>query len=299
MSAQTTERLILTKIHGCANDYLFVDCTKRAPLERADEIARIVSDRRRGVGADGLILIYPSRKADFRMEMYNADGGRGEMCGNGIRGLGKYVADRGMVKGDEVTVETDCGIKKLTLFRGRANLVERLTVDMGMPIIEGRKVPVDADGPVIDRKLEVAGRTWIVTCVSMGNPHCVTFDVDPDAMSELDLQVVGKQFENHPFFPARVNTEFIRVDAPDRLRMRVWERGSGETWACGTGACASVVAGVLTKRCDRRATVVLNGGDLDIEYAADGSVRMTGPAEEVFTTTIDVALDAATRARAV
>jgi diaminopimelate epimerase len=161
---------------------------------------------------------------------------------------------------------------------------------MGMPIIEGRKVPVDADGPVIGQPLEVAGRTWGVTCVSMGNPHCVTFDVDPDSMSEMELQVVGKQFESHPFFPARVNTEFIRVDAPDRLRMRVWERGSGETWACGTGACASVVAGVLTKRCDRRATVVLNGGDLDIEYGTDGCVRMTGPAEEVFTTTIDVAL---------
>jgi diaminopimelate epimerase len=294
----TFERLTLTKIHGCANDYLFVDCTKRAPLERAGEVARIVSDRRRGVGADGLIVIYPSRKADFRMEMYNADGGRGEMCGNGIRGFGKYVADRGMVRGDEVTIETDCGTKKLALFRNRAGLVERVTVDMGMPILEGRKIPVDADGTVIDRTLEVAGRKWAVTCVSMGNPHCVTFDVDPDSLSELDLQAVGQQFEGHPFFPARVNTEFIRVDAPDRLRMRVWERGSGETWACGTGACAAVVAGVLTGRCARRATVVLNGGDLEIEYGADQIVRMTGPAEEVFTTTVDVPVDDSVAARA-
>jgi diaminopimelate epimerase len=295
----STERLTLTKIHGCANDYLFVDCTKRPPLERADEIARVVSDRRRGVGADGLILIYPSRRADFRMEMYNADGGRGEMCGNGIRGLGKYVADRKMVRGDEVAVETDCGIKKLALFRNRAGLVERLTVEMGMPVLEGRKIPVDADGTIVDRALEVAGRTWSVTCVSMGNPHCVTFDVDPDSLSGVDFESVGQQFERHPFFPARVNTEFIRVDAPARLRMRVWERGSGETWACGTGACAAVVAGVLTKRCERRATVVLNGGELEIDWGADEIVRMTGPAEEVFTTTIDVPLADGAAARAV
>jgi diaminopimelate epimerase len=295
----TSERLTLTKIHGCANDYLFVDCTKRPPLERPDEIARIVSDRRRGIGADGLILICPSRRADFRMEMYTADGSRGEMCGNGIRGFGKYVADRGMARGEEIAVETDCGIKRLRLFRSRGGTVERVTVEMGMPILEGRKIPVDADGTVIDRPLEVDGRTWRVTCVSMGNPHCVTFDVDPDAMGVLELETIGTKFEHHPFFPARVNTEFIRVDAPDRLRMRVWERGSGETWACGTGACASVVAGVLTRRCARRATVALNGGELEIEYGADEIVRMTGPAEEVFTTTVEVPVGAGAKARAV
>jgi len=292
------ERLTLTKLHGCANDYLFVDCTRRAPLERAGEIARIVSDRRTGIGGDGLILICPSRAADFRMEMYNADGSRGEMCGNGIRSFGKYVADRGYVRGDEVAVETDCGVKRLKLLRGASGLVERVTVDMGAPILEGRKIPVDADGKVIDRELEVGGRRWRVTCVSMGNPHCVTFDADPDA---LDVEKIGPQFERHPFFPARVNTEFIRVDAPDRIRMRVWERGSGETWACGTGACAAVVAGVLTGRCERKTTVVLGGGELEIEYGSDESVRMTGPTVEVFTTTMDVALDgeAAAHARAV
>jgi len=167
---------------------------------------------------------------------------------------------------------------------------------MGVPILEGRKIPVDADGMIVDRPLDVAGRTWRVTCVSMGNPHCVTFDADPDS---LDVEKIGPQFERHPFFPARVNTEFIRVDAPDRLRMRVWERGSGETWACGTGACAAVVAGALTKRCARKATVVLNGGELEIEMADDDSVRMTGPAVEVYTTTLDVALDEAAHARAV
>jgi diaminopimelate epimerase len=290
----SSERLTLTKLHGCANDYLFVDCTKRAPLQHASEISRIVSDRRTGIGSDGLILIYPSSTADFRMEMYNADGSRGEMCGNGIRGFGKYVGDRGMVSGDSVNVETDCGIKRLELFR-KNGLVERITVDMGMPILEGRKIPVDADGTVIDMPFAVAGRSWRITCVSMGNPHCVTFDVDPD---QLEIETIGPQFERHAFFPARVNTEFIRVDAPDRLRMRGWERGSGETWACGTGACAAVVAGVLTGRCERRATVVLNGGNLEIEYGKDESVRMTGPAVEVFTTTVDVTLDGAVHERA-
>jgi diaminopimelate epimerase len=288
-------RVTLTKIHGCANDYLFVDCT-RQPLERAGDVARIVSDRRRGVGADGLILIYPSREADFRMEMYNADGSRAEMCGNGIRGLGKYVADHGLTDADEIAVATDCGIKRLELARGADGLVERVTVDMGMPVLEGRKIPVDADGMVVDRPLEVAGRTWNVTCVSMGNPHCVTFDADPDV---LDVAAIGPQFEHHWFFPARVNTEFVRVDARDRLRMRVWERGSGETWACGTGACAALVAAVLTGRADRRATVRLNGGDLEIEYCDDETVRMTGPAVEVFTTTIDVPLEAVAEKRAV
>jgi diaminopimelate epimerase len=177
--------------------------------------------------------------------------------------------------------------------RGRSGKVERVTVDMGMPILEGRRIPVDADGAIVDRPLVVAGRTWLVTCVSMGNPHCVTFDTDPDAMGALDLEQLGKQFEHHPFFPLRVNTEFIRVDAPDRLRMRVWERGSGETWACGTGACAAVVAGTLTGRCDRKATVVLNGGELEIDYRDDQVVLMTGPTEEVFTTTVEVALGTA------
>jgi len=275
----------LTKIHGCANDYLFANCLDHS-LDDAGALAREVSDRRRGIGSDGLILVCPSSRADFRMEMYNADGSRGEMCGNGIRGFGKYVADRGLADGDRVAVETDAGVKTLELFRNGGNRVDRVTVDMGAPVLEGREIPVDADGPVIDQSLEVAGRSWNVTCVSMGNPHCVSFVVDPDA---LDLATIGPQFVGHPFFPRGVNAEFVRGDSRSHLTMRVWERGSGETWACGTGACAVVVAAALTGRADRQVTVSLPGGDLEIDYRDDERVLMTGPAVEVFTTTIEVA----------
>ncbi len=283
--------LTLTKIHGCANDYLFVDCTHNA-LPDAANISRIVSDRRTGIGSDGLILVCPSDTADFRMEMYNADGSRGAMCGNGIRGLAKYVADRAMVSGDSLSVETDSGTKTMDLLRA-AGSVEKVRVDRGPPVLDGPEIPVDARGRVVDSPLQVDGRSWQVTCVSMGNPHCVTFDVDPE---DLDLEKLGPPFETHPFFPAGVNTEFVRVDSADHLTMRVWERGSGETHACGTGACAVVVAGVLTGRCERKATVALRGGDLEIEYRAqDDTVLMTGPAVEVFTVTIDVEPAAAGR----
>ncbi len=275
--------LAFTKLHGCGNDYIFVDCTGQG-IANAPEVARIVSDRRTGVGSDGLILVCPSSVADFRMEMYNADGSRGMMCGNGIRSLAKYVADRGLTRKDIIDVETDAGVKTLTLLR-RAGLVENVTVEMGEAVLDGRSIPVDADGKVIDHELSVAGRTWRVTCVSMGNPHCVTFDADP---ASLDLERIGPDFEHHAFFPARVNTEFVRVDSPTDLTMRVWERGSGETMACGTGACAVVVAAVLTGRSQRRATVHLRGGDLKIEYRDNGTVVMTGPTVEVFSATIDI-----------
>lgn len=275
--------LAFTKLHGCGNDYLFVDCTRQS-LARAPEVARIVSDRRTGVGSDGLILVCPSDRADFRMEMYNADGSRGQMCGNGIRGLAKYVSDRALTRKDVIEVETDAGVKTLTLLK-RAGVVERVTVEMGEAILDGRRIPVDADGRVIDRELLVDGRAWRVTCVSMGNPHCVTFDADP---RDLDLERIGPGFERHPFFPQRINTEFVRVDSPAELTMRVWERGSGETMACGTGACAVVVAAVLTGRAGRQATVHLRGGDLEIEYRDDGTVVMTGPTVEVFSATIDI-----------
>ncbi len=275
--------LAFTKLHGCGNDYLFVDCTEQ-PLEDAGAISKIVSERRTGVGSDGLICVCPSEIADFRMEMYNADGSRGEMCGNGIRGLGKYVFDRRLATGDTIAVETDAGVKELSLEHDRGR-VSRVTVAMGEPVLEGREIPVDADGQVLDRVLHVDGRDWQVSCVSMGNPHCVTFDADPDC---LDLAAVGPAFESHAFFPARVNTEFVRLDSPTHLTMRVWERGSGETMACGTGACAVVVAAVLTGRSERKATVALHGGDLEIEYREDGQVIMTGPAVEVFSGTITV-----------
>lgn len=282
-------RITFTKLHGCANDYLFVDCLER-PLEQPEAVSRILSERHRGVGSDGLILVCPSADADFRMEMYNADGSRGAMCGNGIRAFAKYVADRGLTSADHLRIDTDSGIKTLDLER-RDGKVTSVTVDMGKPILEGREIPVDADGRVLDRPLEVEGRVWTVSCVSMGNPHCVTFDEEPD---RLDVASIGPSFDRHPFFPKRVNTEFVRVDSRRHLTMRVWERGSGETMACGTGACAVAVVAALTGRADRRVTVTLLGGDLEIEYRDDEAVLMTGPAEEVFTATVEVDPDAGT-----
>jgi diaminopimelate epimerase len=279
-------KVTFTKLHGCANDYLFVNCLEKV-LEDAPDVARILSNRHEGIGSDGLILVCPSGVADFRMEMYNADGSRGDMCGNGIRAFAKYVADRGFVESDALRVDTDAGIKALELHKADGK-VTSVKVDMGQPVLDGRSIPVDSDGRVIDKAIQVEGRWWTVTCVSMGNPHCVTFDEDPDP---LKLQLIGPHFENHPFFPKRVNTEFVRVDSREHLTMRVWERGSGETMACGTGACAVLVAAVLTGRAERRATVTLRGGDLEIEYREDENVFMTGPAAEVFTATVDVDLE--------
>ena len=276
-----------TKLHGCGNDYLFVDCTNGSRLPGAagiPAIARYVSDRRTGVGSDGVILVCADDRADFRMEMYNADGSRGQMCGNGIRSLAKYAFDHGLTTSRTLRVATDCGVKELEL-ELEGGRVSRVRVEMGKAELDGRRIPVDADGVVIDQPLEVAGRSWRVTCVSMDNPHCVTFDVDPEP---LKLEQIGPDFESHPFFPERVNTEFIRVDSRTELTMRVWERGSGETYACGTGACAALVAGVLTGRTERRGTVHLRGGDLEIEYREDGSVVMTGPTVEVFSATIEI-----------
>jgi len=281
-------RLAFTKMHGIGNDYVYVDCTEN-DLPNPGDVARRISLRRTGIGSDGLILIRPSEVADCRMEMYNADGSRGEMCGNGIRCVGKYVFDHGICSGDTLRIETDAGVKTLQL-RLKEGLVAEVTVDMGEPELEGAAIPVAATGRVIDAPLEIAGEhrteTYRVTCVSMGNPHCVIF---AKQIAELDLEKLGPRFEHHSFFPKRVNTEFVRVDGPKAVTMRVWERGSGETAACGTGACAVVVAGVLTGRIERRCRVHLNGGDLDIEWNEnDGRVYMTGPAVEVFRGEIEV-----------
>jgi len=219
------------------------------------------------------------------MEMYNADGSRGEMCGNGIRCVGKYVAESGLVRANPLRVETDAGVKTLQLDI-RNGHVAHVTVDMGAPVLDGPRIPVAAEGRVVDAPLEIGSHTYRITCVSMGNPHCVVFLPEVD---DLDLERLGPSFERHPFFPRRVNTEFVRVDGPARLRQRTWERGSGETAACGTGACAALVAGVLTGRAERRATLHLNGGDLDIEWRADDDhVYMSGPAEEAFRGDIEV-----------
>ncbi|MBP1687891.1 MAG: diaminopimelate epimerase [Deltaproteobacteria bacterium] len=275
--------LRFTKMHGIGNDYVYVDCFSQT-LADPSALARRVSPRRTGIGSDGLILICPSRVADCRMEMYNADGSRGQMCGNGIRCVAKYVYEHGLAPRHVLHIETDAGIKTLQL-HPVGKRVQRVTVDMGEPILDGRRIPVAADGRVVDAPLQVDGTMYHVTCVSMGNPHCVIFVNDVAALS---LEQLGPRFEHHPFFPERVNTEFIEVLNRTQLRMRVWERGSGETAACGTGACAALVAAVLNDRADHRAVVQLNGGDLDIEWRNDNHVLMTGAAEEVFSGEIDV-----------
>ena len=269
--------LRFAKLHGTANDFIYVDARAGFPGDPA-ALAPRLCDRRRGIGADGLILLLPSTQADCRMVIHNADGSRPEMCGNGIRGMAKFVHDRGLVRADPLRVETDAGVKTLSLALENGR-VARVTVDMGAPVWDGRRIPVDADGEVIDRPLEVAGRTYRGTCVSMGNPHCVVF---VDDVTGLPLAELGPRFEHHPFFPKRVNTEFVRVRGRDRLEMRVWERGAGETMACGTGACAAAVAAARTGRAERHAVVVLPGGELEIDWRPDDRVLMTGPAVEVF-----------------
>ena len=277
-------RLRFTKMHGIGNDYVYVDCFAASVADPA-ALARRVSPRHTGIGSDGLILIRPSDTADCRMEMYNADGSRGEMCGNGIRCVGKYVYDHGLVKRDTLRVATDAGIKTLDLHIGDGR-VQAVTVDMGEPLLDAPRIGMAAEGRVINAPLQVDERTYQVTCVSMGNPHCVTFIASVDG---LPLTEIGPRFEHHAFFPKGVNTEVVQVVSRTDLRMRVWERGSGETAACGTGACAVLVAAVLNDKADRRATVHLNGGDLEIEWnAADNHVFMTGPAEEVFMGEIEV-----------
>lgn len=271
--------LRFAKLHGTANDFVYVDAREGFPGDPA-ALAPHLCDRRRGIGADGLILVCPpsSAEAHVRMVIYNSDGSRPEMCGNGIRGLAKFVHDRGIVHADPLRVETDAGVKTIhtELANGR---VRRVTVDMGVPEWDGRAIPVAADGAVVDRPLEVAGKEWRVTCVSMGNPHCVVFVDDP---STLPLAEIGPRFEHHPFFPRRVNTEFVRVAGPKRLEMRVWERGAGETMACGTGACAVAVASARTGRTGREVVVALPGGELEIDWREDDRVLMTGDAVEVF-----------------
>ncbi len=276
--------LPFTKMHGIGNDYVYVDCFENTVAD-PPALARQVSPRNPGIGSDGLILICPSDVADCRMEMYNADGGRGEMCGNGIRCVAKYAFDHGLTRSNPMRVETDAGIKDIQLHL-EGDTVVQATVDMGEPILDGRAIPVDADGRVVAADLEVAGESVQITCVSMGNPHCVLF---VDDVTSLDLPTIGPVYENHPFFPNRVNTEFVRVDSDTSLTMRVWERGSGETAACGTGACAVLVAAVLNGHSRRKATVHLNGGDLEIEWReSDDHVLMTGAAAEVFRGEIEV-----------
>ncbi|MDO4749549.1 MAG: diaminopimelate epimerase [Eubacteriales bacterium] len=269
-----------TKMHGCGNDYVYVSgFTENIPDRPSLSIQ--VSDRHFGIGSDGLICIDPSSVADFRMDMYNADGSRSQMCGNGIRCVGKYVYDHGLTDKTVITVETGAGIKTLWLNVGDDNKVRTVRVCMGAPEFCPAKIPVAAEGEdFILRPYEIAGQTWELTAVSMGNPHVVTFVPD---VASLDLETIGPQFENHPLFPERVNTEFIRVIDRRTLEMRVWERGSGETLACGTGACASLAAAVRAGLAEDSARLILLGGELQIEWSRDENlIYMTGPAETVF-----------------
>lgn len=278
-------KLPFVKMQGCGNDYIYIVADRVRPADPG-ALARRVSDRRFGIGGDGLIMLCPSSMADVRMEMYNADGSRAEMCGNGIRCLARLYHETWLAPRNPLAVETDGGIKTITLKLDSGNVAA--TVDMGEPILEGRAIPAAHDGRVIDYPLEVAGRVEQITAVSMGNPHCVVFVADESvfALDDFDFARLGRQFENHPFFPRKVNTEFILPLARDRLRMRVWERGSGETLACGTGACAALVAAVLTGRAERSAVVELRGGKLAIAWCETGPtanhVFMSGEAVEVF-----------------
>lgn len=269
-----------TKMHGIGNDYVYVDCTKRE-LKKPEEIARFVSDRHFGIGSDGLILIKRSEVADFYMDMYNADGSKGEMCGNGIRCVAKYVYDYGLTDKKELTIETLAGIKELVLTI-EEDKVAKVRVDMGAPILAPEKIPVLASKePVVKEPIVVDDKEWEMTCVSVGNPHAIVFLEEP--VSTFPIEKVGPSFEHHKRFPNRINTEFVEVINRDRIKMRVWERGANETFACGTGACASVVAAILNGYCDKKVTVELLGGELEIEWKdADNGIYMTGSATTVF-----------------
>lgn len=274
-----------TKMHGLGNDYVYVNCFEEK-IDNPPAVARFVSDRHFGIGSDGLIMINPSKTADFEMEMYNADGSRGEMCGNGIRCVAKYVYDYGLTDKTQISVETLGGIKYLDLAveDGKVSLVK---VDMGKPELEADRIPIISEREqVIDEPIEVDGKEYHMTGVSMGNPHTVIY---VDDVKGLDLEKIGPKFENHERFPKRINTEFVHCIDRQTLEMRVWERGSGETLACGTGACAVAVSSILNNLTDTQVTVKLLGGDLQIEWDREKDrVFMTGPATVVFDGVIDI-----------
>lgn len=268
-----------TKMQGAGNDYIYLNGFEKLPADLGS-LARQMSDRHFGIGSDGLVIIMSSDSCDFRMRMFNSDGSEAEMCGNASRCVGKYVYDKGLTTKKELTLETLAGVKHLTLHTQNGT-VEQVTVDMGEPILSAPEIPVNfSESPVIAHPLEVEGQTFAITCVSMGNPHAVIF---LDEMERYDLHHIGSLIEHHKLFPRRTNVEFVEVLSPQDLRMRVWERGAGETLACGTGACATLVAAVLNGRSDRRATLHLLGGDLSIEWREQNNrIYMTGGAVTVF-----------------
>ena len=271
--------LPFTKMHGLGNDFMVVNCLGEDCPEFRDKVAQW-SDRRFGVGFDQLLVVRPSEKADFKMEIINADGGEVEMCGNGIRCVAQYLVRHGLTTKKELTIETLAGIMRPRL------LDDMVEVDMGEPELDGPKIPTTLQGRVIEHPVEIDGQEFAITCVSMGNPHCVIF---VDSVETFPVTTLGPKFENLDLFPKRINTEFIQVLDPTHLKMRVWERGAGETFACGTGACGALVASVLTGRASREATLHLKGGNLVIHWSQmDNHVYMTGPGEEVYSGNIKV-----------
>lgn len=276
-------KLKFTKMHGAGNDYIYINGFSQK-IENPSELAVKLSNRNFGIGSDGLVLILPSDTCDFRMQMFNSDGSEAEMCGNASRCVGKFVYDNGLTTKKEITLETLAGIKYITLLEGDAN-ARKITVDMGEPILNAQLIPVDAkESPVKNYPLEIDAKVWPITCVSMGNPHAVTFTSEID---KLDLPALGPKFEKNPIFPRKTNTEFIEVIDKHTLNMRVWERGAGETLACGTGACAAAVAAVLNGLTERKVTIHLLGGDLEIEWReSNNHVYMTGEAVTVFEGTL-------------
>ena len=269
-----------TKMQGIGNDYVYVDCTKENKIENPAELSKKVSNRHFGIGSDGLILIENSNVADFKMAIYNADGSQAEMCGNGIRCVAKFVFDKGLINKENITIETLAGIKQLKLSTENVK-VKKVRVDMGEPILEAKKIPVISDkNPVIDLQLQAADKTFTATCVSMGNPHAITF---VNNVEEFDVEKYGKILEIKKEFPKHSNIEFVELIDKNNIKMRVWERGSGETLACGTGSCASVVACILNNKTERKVNVHLLGGTLEIEWNKQNNhVYMEGPAEIVF-----------------
>lgn len=268
-----------TKMHGAGNDYIYIDATKSCP-DNLPEMARVMSDRHKGVGSDGLVAIMPSDVADFRMRMFNADGSEGEMCGNASRCIAKFVYDKGLTTKSTITLETLAGIKILQISKLNTDgTVREVTVDMGKPSFTPQDVPLSTASEVVNMPIATSMGEMHITALSMGNPHGVVFI---DSVANLAIEGIGVEIQNNPLFPAKANIEFVEVINPDELRMRVYERGSGETQACGTGACATLVAAVVNGKANRKAVIHLLGGDLSIEWAENGHVMMTGEAVTVF-----------------
>jgi len=279
-------KIQFTKMEGIGNDYVYIDATKEEIRLTPEQIQRL-SDRNFGIGSDGVIFIRNSKTGEFQMDMFNSDGSSSEMCGNGVRCVGKYVYDHGLTKNKRPTIETGKGVLTLDLSTNDQGKVNMVSVDMGEPILKPTLLPIQWPGedPVINQMIEVKGKQYHFTAVSMGNPHCVIFVEDAD---NFPVHEVGSMIENHPLFPKRVNVEFVSIRGKDHLYQRTWERGAGETLACGTGACAVMVASVLNGKAGKKVIIDLKGGTLEIEWKVEGNIIMTGPAKEVFSGTVEV-----------